>query len=211
MAAAVLVAGVAWLATAWLLNEAAEAKDPPAARVEAIKTGLSIGAGTGGVFALLLAVRRQWHQEVATTATELDATERRVTELYTAAVEQLGSDKAVVRQGGLYALERVAQDNPVHREIVINVLCAYLRGVLCSPAGRAAQSTATISFAPILEDALPLRVWPEYERDLVGGRGALTCRGSRLRTPRCPSSPAASGPGSARKRYILVLTCGNCA
>jgi hypothetical protein len=36
--------------------------------VEAIKTGLSIGAGTGGVFALLLAVRRQWHQELTAAA-----------------------------------------------------------------------------------------------------------------------------------------------
>jgi uncharacterized protein YjbI with pentapeptide repeats len=58
---------------------------------------------------------------------DLDATERRITELYTKAVEQLGSDKAPVRLGGMYALERLAQDNPAHRQTIVNVLCAYLR------------------------------------------------------------------------------------
>jgi hypothetical protein len=75
----------------------------------------------------MLAVRRQHHQEVATSLTDLDATERRITELYTKAVEQLGSDKAPVRLGGLYALERLAQDNPAHRQTIVNVICAYLR------------------------------------------------------------------------------------
>jgi plasmid stabilization system protein ParE len=35
--------------------------------------------------------------------------------------EQLGSDKALVRLAGLYALERLAQDNPVQRQTVVNV------------------------------------------------------------------------------------------
>ncbi len=60
----------------------------------------------------MLAFRRQHHQEIATLLTDLDATERRITELYTKPVEQLGNDKAPVRLGGLYALERLAQDNP---------------------------------------------------------------------------------------------------
>jgi hypothetical protein len=57
------------------------ARDSAAARVDAIKTGLSIGAGTGGVFAPLLAVRRQWHQELTATDATLDAEARRITEL----------------------------------------------------------------------------------------------------------------------------------
>lgn len=66
-------------------------------------------------------------QRKAVVDTAHDATERRITELYVKAVEQLGSDKAAVRHSGLYALERVAQDNPEHRQTVDNVLCAYLR------------------------------------------------------------------------------------
>ncbi len=56
-----------------------------------------------------------------------DAAARRITELYTKAAEQLGSDKAPVRLAGLYALERLAQDNPAQRQTIVNVLCAYLR------------------------------------------------------------------------------------
>jgi len=126
-AGAVLVAAVAYGATAWLLAEAERAQDPAAARVEAVKTGLGIGAGTGGILALLLAVRRQWHQEVTAVDATHDATERRLTELYTKAVEQLGAEKAPVRLGGLYALERLAQDNATQRQTIVNVLCAYLR------------------------------------------------------------------------------------
>lgn len=126
-AALLVVVVVSWATTVWLLGEAAQAQDIAAARVEAIKTGLGIGAGTGGVFALLLAVRRQWHQELTSVDTTLDATERRVTELYTSAVELLESEKAPVRMGGLYALERLAQVNPTQRRTVVNVLCAYLR------------------------------------------------------------------------------------
>lgn len=90
------------------------------ARLEMIKMALGIGAGTGAALTLVLARRRQW-------ATEHDAAERRLTELYVKAVEQLGSEQAAVRHGALYALERVAQDNPNHRQTVVDVICAYLR------------------------------------------------------------------------------------
>jgi len=67
------------------------------------------------------------HQERVAAATERDAEARRITDLYTKAVEQLGSDKAPVRLGGLYALERLAQDHVEQRQTIVNVLCAYLR------------------------------------------------------------------------------------
>ena len=65
-------------------------------------------------------IRRQHHQEIATDLTDRDATERRITELYTKAVEQLGNDKTPVRLGGLYALERLAQDNPAQRQTIVS-------------------------------------------------------------------------------------------
>jgi hypothetical protein len=74
----------------------------------------------------MLAFRRR-HEEIAIVLSDFDATERRVTELYTKAVDQLGSDKAPVRFGGLYALERLAQEHPAHRQTIVNVICAYLR------------------------------------------------------------------------------------
>jgi hypothetical protein len=56
-----------------------------------------------------------------------DATERRITESYGKASDQLGSDKAPVRFAGLYAIERLAGGCEEHRQTIVNVLCAYLR------------------------------------------------------------------------------------
>ncbi|WP_410671419.1 pentapeptide repeat-containing protein [Amycolatopsis sp. cmx-4-68] len=148
---AVLTAGAVvalwWPATAGLTGA-----ELVTARLDALKIGLSIGVGSGGVVALYLAWRRQHsteadldnreralahqqevaaatmaHQDRVARATEHDAVERRMTELHLKAVEQLGSDKAPVRLGGLYALERLAQDNESQRQTIVNVLCAYLR------------------------------------------------------------------------------------
>ncbi|MEN3310595.1 MAG: hypothetical protein V7603_6797 [Micromonosporaceae bacterium] len=155
-----------WLVLGWLFGEADRAGQPDTRaqlRIDAIRTGLTVVAGTGGGVALLLAARRQWineraqrHQEIVAAheraheervqthtealadreqqrqerqaqAAEHDATERRVTELYTKAVDLLGSPNAAVRLGGLYALERLAQDNDRHRPTIAAVLCAYLR------------------------------------------------------------------------------------
>ncbi|MFI0411903.1 hypothetical protein [Actinomadura sp. 3N508] len=95
-------------------------------RVDAVRTGLAAGAGAGAAVGLMLAFRRQ-HQELATALDELDAAERRVTELYNVAAEQLGSDKATVRLTALYTLERLANDNERHRQTIVNIICAYLR------------------------------------------------------------------------------------
>jgi hypothetical protein len=106
LAALVAVVITAFVVTIWLLTIASHAKpgtDQANARLDAVRTGLAAGAGAGAAVGLMLAFRRQHHQEVATVLTDRDATERRITELYTKAVEQLGSDKAPVRLGGLYA------------------------------------------------------------------------------------------------------------
>lgn len=87
------------------------------------------------------------HAERVAAASEQDAADRRITELYSKSVEQLGSDKAPVRLGGLYALERLAQDNPDQRPTVVNVLCAYLRMPYIPPSNEPAddadESTAS--------------------------------------------------------------------
>ncbi|GLY50734.1 pentapeptide repeat-containing protein [Lentzea sp. NBRC 102530] len=155
---AVVTAGVVvWLW--WAGTAGLSGKDLVTARLDALRTGLSIGIGGGGVFALYLAWRRQHatevglvqkerdqedvarayqlqqevaehnrvHAERVAEATEKDAADRRVTELYTKASEQLGSDKAPVRLAGIFALERLAQDNVEHRQTIVSLLCAYLR------------------------------------------------------------------------------------
>jgi uncharacterized protein YjbI with pentapeptide repeats len=134
------------------------------AQLDAIKTAGTIVLGTGGAAALWLTARRQRTAEItmnqqreaneaakctaeitlkqqreANEAAKHDATERRLTELYVKAVEQLGSDKAAVRHGGLYALERVAQDNPNQRQTIVDVVCAYLRAPYTPPGESSAR------------------------------------------------------------------------
>jgi len=102
--------------------------------LDAIRTASAITVAAGGAAALLLVARRQRsteltleHQREVALAAERDAAEQRITELYAHAVDQLGAEKAPVRLGGLHALERLAQNNPVQRQTIIDVICAYLR------------------------------------------------------------------------------------
>jgi uncharacterized protein YjbI with pentapeptide repeats len=149
LTAAVVV--VLWWAATRGLNGA----ELVTARLDALKIGLSIGVGSGGVVALYLSWRRQdstertlahqqdvhtatmAHQDRVASATEHDASQRRQNELYVKAVEQLGSAEAAVRHGGLYALEQVAQDDPKRQQTVVNVICAYLRGPYTPPSDTA--------------------------------------------------------------------------
>ncbi|MGX7826070.1 pentapeptide repeat-containing protein [Actinokineospora sp. 24-640] len=139
-----LVGGL--LTLLWLVVDSGTAQAP--AQLELVRIALTVLLGTGGLFGLWLAWRRQRSTEIAlqqkerdqadvaraydlqretAEATQRDADARRITDLYTKAVEQLGSDKAPVRLGGLYALERLAQEHPGNRQTVVNVYCAYLR------------------------------------------------------------------------------------
>jgi hypothetical protein len=53
--------------------------------------------------------------------------EGQITDRYTKAVDQLGSEHLDVRVGGIYALERIARDSPEDRATIEEVLTAYLR------------------------------------------------------------------------------------
>jgi uncharacterized protein YjbI with pentapeptide repeats len=50
-----------------------------------------------------------------------------VTDRFTKAIEQLGSDKLDVRIGGIYALERIARDSAKDHPTVMEVLTAFIR------------------------------------------------------------------------------------
>lgn len=199
-----------WLVLDWLLGEADRAAQPDTRatlRIDAIRTGLTVVAGTGGGLALLLAARRQWiseraqrhqeavaaqdqahrdrvqahaeavaeagqrHQDRLAEAAEHDAAERRLTELYTRAVELLGNDNAAVRLGGLHALERLGQDNPAQRPTIVAVLCAYLR--MPAPDDDAGEAEVRRTAQRVL--ARHLRAdddafWPGATLDLTGAR-----------------------------------------
>ncbi|MEV8439900.1 pentapeptide repeat-containing protein [Actinosynnema sp. NPDC051121] len=209
VAAVVLVTSgvVLWALWRWIDGLAlADAGKRAAAQLDAVKTASGIAIGGGGLFALYLAARRQrtqelelaqreraqahteqvaesnrQHAERVAAAAEDDAAARRVTELYTKASEQLGSDKAPVRLAGLYALERLAQENPDQRQTVVNLLCAYLRMPYTLPGDEEDQAlrdarrqerevrlTAQRILATHLRDAGDSH-WADMDLDLSGG------------------------------------------
>jgi uncharacterized protein YjbI with pentapeptide repeats len=150
---------VGWL-TWWLIDPGTGDEPPGRAggNVEAIRTVLTAMVGAGGLVTLAVVVRRQWSQEqdhklakqnAADARAEADrrhrldlqsaaearhdAEERRITDLYMTAVEQLGHDKATVRLGALYALDRLGRNHPGHRREVIEIWCSYLRRSFTPP------------------------------------------------------------------------------
>ncbi|MEU8261375.1 pentapeptide repeat-containing protein [Micromonospora sp. NPDC048999] len=125
-----------WLVLNWLLAEADRAIEPDTRatlRVDAIRTGLTVVAGTGGGVAFLLAARRQWINERAQRHQEAvaarDQTHRDRVQAHAEAVADAGQrhqdrqaasaehDAAERRLTELYvrAMELVGSDNPAVR------------------------------------------------------------------------------------------------
>ncbi len=71
---------------------------------------------------------------------ELRATrDGQVTERFTRAIEQLGSDNTDVRIGAIFALARIADNSPTDRDAIIATLSAFVRGHSPWPPTRAGQ------------------------------------------------------------------------
>jgi uncharacterized protein YjbI with pentapeptide repeats len=86
---------------------------------EAVRTQLlTLGAGVFAAGALIFTARNSIFAQRTVQLTE----QGQVTDRYTKAIEQLGSEKLDVRIGGIYALERVA---------VMEVLTAFIREHSC--------------------------------------------------------------------------------
>jgi Pentapeptide repeats (8 copies) len=66
------------------------------------------------------------NQELTIRTQELTV-QGQLTDLYISAVDQLGSDKLDVRIGGIYALERVANDSVRDHPTVMEILTAFVR------------------------------------------------------------------------------------
>ncbi len=76
---------------------------------------------TAGVAVAAVALVRHFAQ------TDADR-QRRITESFSKAVEQLGSDKLEVRLGGIYSLERISKESPDDYRTVMENLTAFVRG-----------------------------------------------------------------------------------
>lgn len=139
IAGAVATLGATFVLIWWLLPPALYRGEAGTdeARLKAItdtRTALLAGlVGIGALGTFWMNSRNVRVAERSQRENFADATERRITELYTNAADQLGSDSAPVRLAGLYALERLAQDNRGQRQTIVNVICAYLQMPFTSP------------------------------------------------------------------------------
>ena len=110
---ALLVPGTDWLAR----HDIGSTKGSLAAARDAARGRLlTLGAGLLAAGALLFTARNF-----------VLSREGQVTDRYTKAIEQLGSDKLDVRIGGIYALERIARDSAKDHPTVMEVLTAFIR------------------------------------------------------------------------------------
>jgi hypothetical protein len=84
---------------------------------------LTLGAGLFAAAALIFTAQnyRLGHRTLEV------AEQGHVTDRYTRAIEQLGSDKLDVRIGGIFGLERVARDSARDHPPVMEVLAAFVR------------------------------------------------------------------------------------
>lgn len=91
---------------------------------EAVRTQLlTLGAGLFAAGALIFT-----GQNFRLSRRTLEVAEQgQMTERFTKAIEQLGSEKLDIRLGGIYALERVARDSARDHPVVMDVLAAFLR------------------------------------------------------------------------------------
>jgi hypothetical protein len=87
--------------------------------------GRALAVGTG--LAALVAVYYTARNAGTAQRTFQLAEQGQVTERYTKAIEQLGSDKLDIRLGGIYALERIATDSARDHPTVMEVLTAFVR------------------------------------------------------------------------------------
>jgi Pentapeptide repeats (8 copies) len=75
---------------------------------------------TAGGMVLIIGVYFTWRNLIATE-------EKQVTERFTKAIDQLGSDKTEICIGGIYALERIANDSERDHWVVMEVLSSFIR------------------------------------------------------------------------------------
>jgi hypothetical protein len=119
--------------------------------------------------------------------------EGQITDRYTKAVDQLGSQHLDVRLGGIYALERIARDSPNDRATIGEVLTAYLRGRAPWP--------------PQLEDqppvAMPIREVPFLRLRAPDVQAALTVLGrGHFATPDPEAPPLDLADTDLRRAYL---------
>ncbi len=157
----------------WQNVKSLEIEERVGLKIEFIKTAAQI---LGGLF-FLVTIWVAWQNLVVSQ-------EKYKTDLFTRAIEQLGSEKLEVRLGGIYALERIARDSEKDHGPIMEVLTAFVRLHAKAPPEKPAEAEEqpAVSGQPA-----PGEKKPEFKRAPEVKPGAdiqaiLTVLGRRGRT-----------------------------
>jgi hypothetical protein len=131
--------------------------------------------GIGGAVLILGAYFT--YRQLQTSRDQLQITQQgQVTERFTRAIDQLGHAELDVRLGGIYALERIANDSSDDRTTINEVLTAFVRGHATWPPRREGQ--------PLTD--LPIEQMPELQVRAPDVQAALMVL-ARRKPPPTPS------------------------
>jgi uncharacterized protein YjbI with pentapeptide repeats len=148
--------------------------------------------GIGGSVLLLGAYLT--YRQLQTGREQLQVAQQgQVTERFTRAIDQLGHAEIDVRLGGIYALERIANDSPDDRATIAEVLTAFVRGHAPWPPRLPGQYVA---------DA-PMEKLPELQVRAPDVQAALTVLARRQPPPR-PSGPLDLHDSDLRKASLVA-------
>jgi hypothetical protein len=112
-----------WQASSWARSGNASPREVFEIENESRGTLGQILSGVAVLTGLIFA----WQQLGQTSDNLRVSQEGQITDRFSRAVDQLGSDDLTVRLGGIYALERIARDSPRDYGPVMEVLTAFVR------------------------------------------------------------------------------------
>ncbi|WTX75887.1 pentapeptide repeat-containing protein [Streptomyces sp. NBC_00647] len=170
------VVGLAVLGTVFVVlpgvvvdHDLAGASVAPQERLKAVNDVRTTLLQVIGGLVVLFGAYATWRQ-LRVSQDGLRATqEGYVTDRFSRAVDQLGSDKLDVRVGGLHALWRVAEQSARDREAVISIQAAYLRTHLPWPPTGPEAPTADMP----INDIAPLEARAADSQVALTGLGVL--------------------------------------
>lgn len=116
--------GLYWLVPSWqAISMIPTTETRVSSEIELVKAVAQVALG----LLVLGTLYVTWRRAKAAEQTVAVAQEGQITERFTRAIEQLGSEKMEIRLGGIFALERIARDSKKDHWQVIEVLTAYVR------------------------------------------------------------------------------------
>src|SRR6266508_1184660 len=156
----------------WQLGATASSLSP-ADKAKAINdVRATLLQGIGGAVILLGAYFT--YRQLQTGREQLQiAQQGQVTERFTRAVDQLGNAELDIRLGGIYALERIANDSPADRAAIAEILTAFIRGHAPWPPRLPDQPATDV----------PINKLPELQSRAADVQVALTVLGRRQALP----------------------------